>query len=102
MISASTLSDRRGLLAFILGVIAVTAGVLMHVPMFLMGQHNHFMLAGMPMGADMIVGMALIVGGVGVAAYGLLPRNVSGLLPPRRRSWSRRRRTPRSPERIGR
>ena len=80
MISASTLSDRRGLLAFILGVIAVTVGVLMHVPMFLMGQHNHFMLAGMPMGADMIVGMALIVGGVGVAAYGLLPRNVSGLL----------------------
>ncbi|HKH27723.1 MAG TPA: MFS transporter, partial [Sphingomicrobium sp.] len=80
MISASTLSDRRGLLAFILGVIAVTAGVLMHVPMFLMGQHNHFMLAGMPMGVDMIVGMAFIVGGVGVAAYGLLPRNVSGLL----------------------
>ena len=80
MISASTLSDRRGLLAFILGVIAVTVGVLMHVPMFLMGQHNHFMLAGMPMGADMVVGMALIVGGVGVAAYGLLPRNVSGLL----------------------
>jgi MFS transporter, putative metabolite:H+ symporter len=80
VISASTLSDRRGLLAFILGVIAVTAGVLMHVPMFLMGQHNHFTLAGMPMGADMIVGMALIVGGVGVAAYGLLPRNVSGLL----------------------
>jgi putative MFS transporter len=80
VISTSTLSDRRGLLAFILGVIAVTAGVLLHVPMFLMGQHNHFMLAGMPMGADMIVGMALIVGGVGVAAYGLLPRNVSGLL----------------------
>jgi putative MFS transporter len=80
VISASTLSDRRGLVAFILGVIAVTAGVLMHVPMFLMGQHNHFMLAGMPMGVDMIVGMALIVGGVGVAAYGLLPRNVSGLL----------------------
>ena len=80
MISASTLSDRRGLLAFILGVIAVTAGVLMHVPMFLMGRHNHFMLAGMPVGTDMIVGMALIVGGVGVAAYGLLPRNVSGLL----------------------
>jgi len=67
-------------LAFVLGVIAVTAGVLMHVPMFLMGQHNHFMLAGMPMGVDMVVGMALIVGGVGVAAYGLLPRNLSGLL----------------------
>ena len=80
MISASTLADRRGLLAFILGVIAVTAGVLMHLPMFLMGKQNHFMLVGMPVGVDMIVGMALIVGGVGVAAYGLLPRNVSGIL----------------------
>ena len=80
MISASTLSDRRGLLAFILGVIAVTAGVLLHAPMFWMGHDMHFRLAGMPMGMDMIAGMALIVGGVGVAAYGLLPRDVSGLL----------------------
>ena len=80
MISASTLLDRRGLLAFILGVIAVTAGVLLHAPMFWMGHDMHFRLAGMPMGMDMIAGMALIVGGVGVAAYGLLPRNVSGLL----------------------
>jgi len=80
VISASTLLDRRGLLAFILGVIAVTAGVLLHAPMFWMGHDMHFRLAGMPMGMDMIAGMALIVGGVGVAAYGLLPRNVSGLL----------------------
>ena len=80
MISASTLSDRRGLLAFILGVAAVTAGVLMHAPMFWMARHMHFQLAGMPVGADMVLGMVLIVGGVGVAAYGLLPRNVSGIL----------------------
>ena len=80
MISASTLSDRRGSLAFILGVTAVTAGVLMHAPMFWMARHMHFELAGMPVGNDMILGMALIVGGVGVAAYGLLPRNVSGIL----------------------
>jgi MFS transporter, putative metabolite:H+ symporter len=80
LISASTLSDRRGLLPFVLGVLAVTAGVLMHVPMFLMGQHNHFMLADMQVGIEMIIGMALIVGGIGIAAYGLLPRNVSGLL----------------------
>lgn len=76
MISASTLSDRRGLLAFILGVIAVTAGVLMHMPMFLMGRHNHFMLAGMSMGWDMIAGMIAIVGGAGIAAYGLLPTGI--------------------------
>ena len=80
MIGASTLSDRRGLLAFILGVTAVTTGVLMHAPMFWMARHMHFELAGMPVGHDMILGMALIVGGVGLAAYGLLPRNVSGIL----------------------
>jgi putative MFS transporter len=80
MISTSTLSDRRWLLAFVLGVIAVTLGVVLHLPMFWMGRHNHFMLAGMPMGMDMVAGMALIVGGIGVAAYGLLPRNVSGIL----------------------
>jgi putative MFS transporter len=72
-----TLAGRRALWAFILGCAAVTAGVLMHVPMFLMGRDMHFMLSGMAMGWDMIAGMALIVIGVGVAAYGLLPRDVS-------------------------
>ena len=80
MLSTSTLSDRRGLFAFILGVIAVTGGVLLHIPMFLMGRHNHFVLAGMPIGPDMIVGMVAIIGGAAIAAYGLLPRNVSKLL----------------------
>ena len=76
MISTSTLSDRRGLWAFILGVILVTGGVLMHAPMFLMGRHNHYVLYGMPIGWDMILGMAAIVGGLGIAAYGLLPRDI--------------------------
>ncbi|MEO8455358.1 MAG: MFS transporter [Sphingomicrobium sp.] len=80
MISTSTLSDRRGMWAFVLGVIAVTSGVLLHAPMFWMGRHNHFALQGMPIGADMIAGMVAIVGGVAIAAYGLLPRNVSRLL----------------------
>jgi putative MFS transporter len=80
MTSSSTFSDRRGLWAFILGVIAVTAGVLLHIPMFLMGRHNHFILAGMPMGWDMVAGMAAIVGGLAIAAYGLLPRNIAGQL----------------------
>ena len=44
MIGTGTLSDRRGLWAFVLGVMAVTVGVLMHLPMFLMGRHNHFIL----------------------------------------------------------
>ncbi|GAA3885771.1 MFS transporter [Sphingomonas limnosediminicola] len=80
MISTSTLSDRRGVWAFALGVIAVTGGVLMHAPMFLMGRHNHFVLAGMPIGWDMILGMIAIVGGIGIAAYGLLPRDIASQL----------------------
>src|SRR6476659_4572358 len=80
MISSSTLSDRRGVWAFVLGVILVTVGVLMHAPMFLMGRHNHFILAGMPIGLDMMLGMAAIVGGCGIAAFGLLPKNIAGQL----------------------
>lgn len=76
MVSHSTLTDRRGLWAFILGVIAVTAGVLLHLPMFEMGRMTHYRLYGMPMGAGMYAGMAAIVGGVLIAAYGLLPRNI--------------------------
>uniref|UniRef100_UPI0035CAE6CE MFS transporter n=1 Tax=uncultured Sphingomonas sp. TaxID=158754 RepID=UPI0035CAE6CE len=37
----------------------------------------HYHLAGMPMGGLMLAGMALIVLGTLVAAYGLLPRNVA-------------------------
>jgi putative MFS transporter len=57
-------------------VIAVTGGVLLHAPMFLMGRHNHFVLAGMQIGWDMVAGMVAIVGGIGIAAYGLLPRDI--------------------------
>ena len=77
MLSASTLRDRRGLWAFILGVIAVTAGVLLHAPMFWMGRHMGYRLYGMPMGTDMVIGMVVIIAGVAIAAYGLLPRNIS-------------------------
>ena len=77
MIGTSTLSDRRGIWAFVLGVIMVTGGVLMHAPMFLMGRHNHFILYGMPIGWDMVLGMVAIVAGCGIAAYGLLPRGIA-------------------------
>ncbi|MBO9622245.1 MAG: MFS transporter [Sphingomonas sp.] len=72
----NVLAGRQAVWAFVLGCAAVTAGVLMHIPMFLMGRDMHFMLAGMPMGWDMVAGMGLIVLGVAVAAYGLLPRGV--------------------------
>jgi putative MFS transporter len=74
---SGTFSDRRGVWAFALGVIMVTGGVSMHAPMFLMGRHNHFILVGMPIGWDMIFGMAAIVAGCGVAAYGLLPQGIA-------------------------
>src|SRR3954451_12253236 len=77
MISTSTLSDRRGIWAFVLGVILVTGGVLMHAPMFLMGRHNHYVLYGMTIGWDMIAGMVAIVLGCGIGAYGLLPRDIA-------------------------
>ncbi|USI72136.1 MFS transporter [Sphingomonas morindae] len=71
-----TLSERRALWAFALGCAAVTAGVIAHLPMFVMARHMQYRLAGMPMGGGMILGMALIVGGVLVAGYGLLPRDL--------------------------
>ena len=83
--ATSTFADRRALWAFALGVVAVTAGVLLHIPMFWMGRMNHFMLAGMPMGKDMLAGMGLIIGGCFVAAYGLLPRDISGQMEASRR-----------------
>jgi len=61
------------LIAFWAGSIMVAIGVALHLPMFWMGRMNGFRLAGMPMGAGMLVGMALIVLGVVAAAYGLLP-----------------------------
>ena len=75
--TSNIFSERRGPWAFVVGVAAVTIGVLMHAPMFWMGRHNHFILNGMPVGWDMVAGMALIVGGLAVAAYGLLPRELS-------------------------
>lgn len=58
-------------------MILVTGGVVLHAPMFLMGRHNHFILEGMPIGWDMVAGMVAIVAGCGIAAYGLLPREIS-------------------------
>jgi MFS transporter, putative metabolite:H+ symporter len=65
--------DSRHALAFWAGCTAVTIGVLLHIPMFLMGREVHYKLAGMPMGTGMLIGMGLIIGGTGATAYGLLP-----------------------------
>lgn len=73
----STTGGDRRLWAFVLGVAAVTIGVLLHLPMFWMGRDMGFRMVGMPMDSGMIAGMYLIVAGIAVAAYGLLPRNLS-------------------------
>ncbi len=74
---SSTLSDRQAVWAFALGCVAVTAGVITHLPMFVMARSMHYQLAGVPMSSTMIVGMALIALGILIAGYGLLPRNLA-------------------------
>ncbi len=61
-------------LAFWFGCCALVAGVLAHVPMFLMASGNGYRMAGMPMDNTMLIGMALIPTGLLLAAYGLMPR----------------------------
>ncbi|MEG8039149.1 MFS transporter [Sphingomonas sp. LR60] len=73
----STLSDRQAVWAFVLGCVAVTIGVVAHLPMFAMARAMNYRLAGMTMDGMMIGGMALIVLGTLVAAYGLLPRDLA-------------------------
>ncbi|KQM35804.1 MFS transporter [Sphingomonas sp. Leaf10] len=73
----STLSDRQAVWAFVLGCIAVTIGVVAHLPMFAMARSMGYHMAGMPMDNMMLGGMALIVLGTMVAAYGLLPRDLA-------------------------
>jgi MFS transporter, putative metabolite:H+ symporter len=73
----SILTDRQAVWAFAIGCITVTGGVVLHLPMFLMARDMGFRLAGMPMDTGMLAGMGLIVGGVLLAAYGLLPRNLA-------------------------
>jgi len=71
------INDRLSAWLFTLGSVAVTVGVLLHLPMFWMGRHMGFQLVGMPMDPEMIFGMGLIIAGVFFAAWGLLPKNVA-------------------------
>jgi len=48
------LADRRHLWAFIAGCVAVTAGVVLHLPMYWMGREMGFRLADMPMDDAML------------------------------------------------
>lgn len=60
--------------AFWFGCLLVLGGVLAHIPMFLMGQHTHWQMVGMPMTTEMWIGMAVIPAGLALSMYGLMPR----------------------------
>ena len=55
---------------------AVTAGVVLHLRMFIASRAMGYRLAGMPMDPGMVFGMVLIIGGICIAAYGLLPTKI--------------------------
>lgn len=86
---ATALNIRTGRAwAFWAGCAAVTLGVLLHVPMLLMGfgmdgmgmgmrMDGGLRLADMPMDDGMVWGMAIILGGIGLAGYGLVPRRMA-------------------------
>ena len=63
--------------AFWSGTLAIAAGVLMHLPEFLAAEDMGYRMAGMPMSELMLAGMVLIVVGLALAFYGLLPRRDS-------------------------
>jgi MFS transporter, putative metabolite:H+ symporter len=73
-VRAVLITERRNTIAFWFGCTLVTAGVVLHLPMFLMARDSGYVLVGMPMDAGMLLGMAAIVVGVGFAAFGLLPK----------------------------
>lgn len=71
-VSRGSISFNRRL-PFWLGIGAVSMGVVLHLPMFFEARHMGYELAGMEMGAEMYTGMALIVVGLALTAWGLIP-----------------------------
>ena len=60
--------------AFWFGALAVTVGVVLHIPMYLMGKDIGYRLVGMPVDTPMMIGMAAIIAGLAASFYGLYPR----------------------------
>lgn len=59
--------------AFWLGFATVTAGVVLHIPMYLDAARMRYRMVGMSPDPEMLVGMALILAGLAAVAYGLIP-----------------------------
>ena len=55
------------------GAAAVTAGVVLHLPMYIRSASMNFHVAGMPMDWEMYAGMLLILAGTAAGFYGLIP-----------------------------
>lgn len=60
--------------AFWCGAAACTAGVALHLPMYYSARSMGYRMVGMRPDGEMLAGMALILAGLVVALYGLLPR----------------------------
>jgi hypothetical protein len=60
--------------AFWFGIAAVSAGVVLHLPMYVGARGMGYQLAGMPMDPSMKAGMGLIVVGIALSGYGLVAR----------------------------
>lgn len=60
--------------AFWFGAAASTAGVLLHLPMYLGTRHMGYRMAGMTPDTPMMIGLALIGVGLVLTLYGLMPR----------------------------
>jgi MFS transporter, putative metabolite:H+ symporter len=69
----STAFGRPGV--FWAGVVAVIAGVILHLPMYVQARDMGYRLAGMPLDVGMIAGMVLIVAGLAATIWGLIPRD---------------------------
>lgn len=64
--------------AFWAGIVAVTLGVLGHLPMFVDAADMAYRLHGMPMDTEMVAGMVLIGIGLVLTVVGLLPKTRPG------------------------
>jgi putative MFS transporter len=61
-------------LLFWMGSAACTAGVLMHLPMYVRSSAMGYRMVGMPMDRWMLLGMGLIVAGLVMSTVGLVPK----------------------------
>lgn len=75
---SGTAFEHRGI--YWAGVVAVTAGVILHLPMYYEGRDMGFRLVGMPVDLTMIAGMVLIVVGLAATVWGVIPRDHSHAL----------------------